>query len=75
MTGYELLKKIKVSPLWSFYFKISCGFNPMLKFQFFSPFPCIDLVLNEFSEQESSVFREVPVVIMSSEDVLTQIDR
>lgn len=32
-------------------------------------------MLNEFSEQESSVFREVPVVIMSSEDVLTQIDR
>lgn len=47
----------------------------MLKFQIFFPFPCIGLMLNEFSVQESSVFREVPVVIMSSEDVLTQIDR
>ncbi|KAF1875677.1 hypothetical protein Lal_00006307 [Lupinus albus] len=47
MTGYELLKKIKV-----------LIFHPLCQFQ-----------------QESSVFREIPVVIMSSENILTRIDR
>ncbi|CAL0325379.1 unnamed protein product [Lupinus luteus] len=47
MTGYELLKKIKVLIL-----------HPLCQFQ-----------------QESSIFREIPVVIMSSENIMTRIDR
>ncbi|KAH0863737.1 hypothetical protein HID58_080948 [Brassica napus] len=54
MTGYELLKKIKVSTF---------------------P-PIFDSGNNLFeSLSESSSFRQVPVVIMSSENVLTRIDR
>ena len=72
MTGYELLKKIKVGHFrlcFTFVcdFDHDCGF---LKAWNLEIYLChINL------KQESSAFREVPVVIMSSENILTRIDR
>ncbi|KAF7135378.1 hypothetical protein RHSIM_Rhsim08G0167300 [Rhododendron simsii] len=58
MTGYELLKKIKVSDeFWISGFVVAK----------------IDVVAF-FIEQESSTLREIPVVIMSSENILARID-
>lgn len=63
MTGYELLKKIKVrvSP---FAFKSSL-------YMVFKILRLMGLIY----VQESSAFREIPVVIMSSENILARIDR
>lgn len=72
MTGFELLKKIKVckSPLvkTQYHLFIDQGFHPDL------PDFLIELILSIIL-QNSSTLREIPVVIMSSENILTRIDR
>ena len=66
MTGYELLKKIKVSTFPPIF---DSGNNL---------FESLSVTMRIFfvnMKQESCSFRQVPVVIMSSENVLTRIDR
>lgn len=71
MTGYELLKKIKVDNKFSSFFTFFlCFFLREIVYWYF-----LFLFLFYFSYQESSIFREIPVVIMSSENILTRIDR
>ncbi|WVZ12872.1 hypothetical protein V8G54_017402 [Vigna mungo] len=64
MTGYELLKKIKVCSVFDFYPAkgVFCYWDN-------------SFYLRIDDCRESSMFREIPVVIMSSENVLTRIDR
>ncbi|KDO82645.1 hypothetical protein CISIN_1g023816mg [Citrus sinensis] len=78
MTGYELLKKIKVTTPFNFLYSTIIVFLNLQNlflfilsicfcFPFF--FPSNNL------EQDSSALREIPVVIMSSENILARIDR
>ncbi|KAJ0765950.1 putative response regulator and transcription factor RR-A-type family [Helianthus annuus] len=70
MTGFELLKKIKVGENLNFVcFEVNFYFY--FYFYFYLKFELkMEVVL-----QESSTLREIPVVIMSSENSLTRIDR
>ena len=62
MTGYELLKKVKVKQKSIFAAKIPL-FLPFLLFFSLSPY----LFIFSPSKQQSTILKEVPVVIMSSE--------
>lgn len=61
MTGYELLKKIKVAIVNSF-FHYHAHTTWIIEFPF-------------FLLQGSSILKEVPVVIMSSENIPTRINK
>lgn len=66
MSGYELLKKIKV---------ISYTVLPFIVDKSIRGSVIESENDYAFVVQESSTLREIPVVIMSSENVLTRIDR
>ncbi|KAJ8424816.1 hypothetical protein Cgig2_013011 [Carnegiea gigantea] len=67
MTGYELLKRIKVRLLFLSPPKSRAKPHPIIKIE-------CDFDLTEIAI-ESSTFKETPVVIMSSENVMARIDR
>lgn len=72
MTGFELLKKIKVG-LWCS--NLFC-FNSCLLWSILCCFLTSLMVNDTFLvEQESSALSKIPVVIMSSEKILARIDR
>lgn len=64
MTGYELLKKIKVINYNARHVNLSILYYRILRVCCFY-----------FEKQESSSMKDVPVVIMSSENVPTRINR
>lgn len=80
MTGYDLLRKIKAS---FFFFFSRHQLSFLVGFLLFKPFFLFSLLLNRKSEkkisnlvlQESDSLKDIPVVIMSSENVPSRINR
>lgn len=69
MTGYELLKKIKV-------FSVSIEENIWIsRYNIVFPEWFEDFPMNWYFFQESSVLKDIPVVVMSSENIPTRIDK